>query len=191
MHSVGTQRLETSRLVLRRATLADAEAMFRNWARDPVVTKFLTWQPYESEADARAYIQGQIELWEHDDDHYDWFIELKSLGEVIGTIGFVRQDEATQSFEVGYAIGRNWWGQGIVAEALAEVLRFAFEEIGANRVGAQHDTANPNSGKVMRKCGMVYEGTLRQAAKSNQGIVDVSQYSMLAEEYFANKRREA
>lgn len=58
-----------------------------------------------------------------------------------------------------------------------------FEEVGANRVCAKHDTNNPNSGKVMEKAGMKYEGTLRQCARNNQGIVDCAVYSILKEEY--------
>ena len=187
MNSLGTQRLETSRIILRRATSDDAPAMYKNWVCDPEVTKYLTWSPYKSLDEAHDYIREQIERWEHDDSFYDWFIELKSIGEVIGTIGFVRSNLDIASFDVGYAIGRAWWGQGIVAEALAEVERFAFEEIGANRLVGQHDVNNPNSGKVMQKCGMTYEGTLRQAARNNQGIVDICQHSIIAADYFLGK----
>ena len=61
-------------------------------------------------------------------------------------------------------------------------IRFLFEEVNANRICACHDVNNPNSGKVMMKCGMKYEGTLRSADRNNQGICDVSYYSLLKSE---------
>lgn len=189
MKAIGTQLLETDRLILRRATLDDAEPMFRNWASDPEVTKYLTWPPYENAAGVEEFIREQIGLWQSD-DHYNWFIELKDIGEVIGTIGYVRTNAEIESFDVGYVIGRAWWGKGIVPEALEEILRFAFEEVGAKRVGSQHDVPNPNSGRVMLKCGMKFEGVLRQAGKNNRGIIDVCQHSITAEEYFARRGSE-
>ncbi len=81
--------------------------------------------------------------------------------------------------QIGYCIGRKWWHKGIMAEALLKVIEFLFDEVGANRIEAVHDPNNPNSGRVMLKCGMKYEGTLRSAAVNNQGITDVAYYSIL------------
>jgi ribosomal-protein-alanine N-acetyltransferase len=72
-----------------------------------------------------------------------------------------------------------WWHRGYTSEALAELIRFFFEEVGANRIEARHDPRNPNSGKVMLKCGMKYEGTIRQADCNNQGICDYAMYGIL------------
>ena len=74
-------------------------------------------------------------------------------------------------------------GGGIVAEALRELIRFFFEETGCNRVVAGHDVRNPNSGKVMVKCGMRYEGTRRQGSRSNQGLGDTAFYAILREDW--------
>jgi len=60
-------------------------------------------------------------------------------------------------------IGRNWWDKGHVSEALAALIHFFFEEVGVNCVQSRHDPQNPNSGKVLAKCGMKHEGTLRQS----------------------------
>ncbi len=68
-------------------------------------------------------------------------------------------------------------------EALAEVIRFLFEEVGMNRIQATHDARNPNSGRVMEKCGMLYEGTMRQASRNNQGIDDSVVRAVLREDY--------
>ena len=69
-----------------------------------------------------------------------------------------------------------------MSEALKAVIDYMFDEVGMNRVEARHDTNNPNSGAVMRKCGMKYEGTLRQSDRNNQGICDAAFYGILASE---------
>ena len=60
-------------------------------------------------------------------------------------------------------------------------MDFFFDEVGVNRVESRHDPNNPNSGAVMRKCGMTFEGTLRQSDWNNQGICDASWYALLAD----------
>ena len=87
-----------------------------------------------------------------------------------------------ESAEIGYCIGRKWWKQGITSEALERVMRFLFDEVGVNRVEARHDVNNPNSGKVMQKCGMTLEGIHRQADMNNQGLCDEACYAILKNE---------
>ena len=178
----GTQTIETSRLILRRAVRDDAEPMFRNWASDPEVTKFLTWPTYEKVETAYQI----LDLWAGEyekPDYYQWMIVLKKLGEPIGSISVVRQNDRVEEAEVGYCIGSHWWHKGIVSEALAAVIKYLFEEVGMNRVAARHDPNNPHSGGVMRKCGMKYEGTNRACDRNNQGICDAAQYSILRSEW--------
>ena len=67
--------------------------------------------------------------------------------------------------------------------AFREVIRFLFEKNEFNRICAEHDVNNPHSGDVMKKCGLKYEGTLRQSRNNNQGIVDMAIYSILRKEY--------
>lgn len=74
-----------------------------------------------------------------------------------------------------------------MAEAVKAVIAFLFEEVGVNRIAARHDVNNPNSGKVMQKAGMKYEGTLRQADRNNQGIIDYAIYSVLKSEYICRQ----
>ena len=70
---------------------------------------------------------------------------------------------------------------------LKELIRFFFEEISVNRIESHHDPRNPNSGKVMMKHGLKYEGTMRQSDINNQGIGDEAYYALLAEDYFEGK----
>ena len=181
MKHLGTKHLETDRLVLRPFAAEDAAAMYANWASDPEVTKFLTWPTHGSVEISAMVLADWISHYE-EEDFYQWAIVLKELGQPIGSIGVVNEKDGLDCVEIGYCIGRNWWRQGIVTEALQAVVDFFFREVGANRVEAKHDVNNPNSGAVMRKCGMTFEGTLRQAGQNNQGICDLCIYAVLAED---------
>ena len=178
----GTQRIQTPRLILRRAVREDANAMFNNWASDPQVTKYLTWPPHCSVAESDMVIGSWIQGYEKD-SYYQWMIELKQLGQPIGSISVVRQNDLVEEAEIGYCIGRNWWHKGIMSEALSAVIDFLFAEVGMNRVAARHDPNNPHSGGVMRKCGMKYEGTNRACDCNNRGVCDAAQYSILRREW--------
>ena len=175
----GTKILQTNRLILRKFKIEDAQAMFDNWASNPNVTKFLTWPHHESVAITKSllcdWVKGYAE-----DNYYQWAIELKGLGQPIGSISVVGINEKVDEIEIGYCIGEKWWRQGYTSEALQEIIRFLFNEVKAKRVCAKHDTLNPNSGYVMRKCGLEYEGTLRKAGKnSTNTICDLAIYSIL------------
>lgn len=181
MNHVGTKTLQTQRLTLRKFTVDDVNAMYRNWASDPEVTKFMTWPAHADESITRMVIESWVREYDRD-DYYQWAIEFE--GEPIGSISVVYTVEKTLNSEIGYCIGKKWWHRGITSEALAAVMELLFKEVGVNRIQARHDTNNPHSGGVMRKCGMTYEGTLRQADRNNQGIVDSCIYGILRSEYF-------
>ena len=174
----GSKTLETSRLLLRKARREDALPMFRNWASDPEVTRFLTWLPYQKAEDAIPV----LERWEsgyQQPSFYLWMIELKEVGEPIGSISVTQLDEDVREAEIGYCIGRPWWHRGIMTEALTAVIDCLFREVGMNRIVAVHDVRNPHSGGVMKKCAMQLEGISRQSARNNQGICDEVHYAIL------------
>ncbi len=183
MKHIGTVTIETPRLTLRQFVPEDADAMYRNWASDPEVTKFLTWPAYTSPKDAQAKILEWIQQYEKK-DHYLWAIVYKDQdNEPIGSISVNEYDERVKKAEIGYCIGRKWWHQGIMAEALQAVIDLLMGEVGFNRIEAEHDVNNPNSGAVMRKCGMTLEGTLRAYLWNNQGVCDTKIYSILRDEW--------
>lgn len=182
MKHIGTKRIETERLILRRYTKDDARAMYENWASDSEVTKFLTWPTYTCVEMADEILAKWTAAYE-DERFYQWTIVLKENGdEPIGSIAAVSVDDSVMKAEIGYCLGRKFWHRGIMSEALKAVIDYMFDEVGMNRVEARHDTNNPNSGAVMRKCGMKYEGTLRQSDRNNQGICDAAFYGILAGE---------
>lgn len=187
MNHKGTVTLETQRLILRRFSPEDAEPMFRNWANDPDVTMFLTWPPHGTIDNTKKVIGLWVNSYE-ELLNYSWAIELKSLGEPIGSIAAMKPNNKVNSVDMGYCIGKAWWGQGYVAEALRTIVEFLFEDVGVNRINAVHDPRNPNSGVVMRKAGFTFEAAKRQAGCNNQGICDHCEYRYLAEDYFKEKK---
>lgn len=184
---LGTARLETDRLVLRPYTLQDAQAMYDNWAGDSQVTKYLTWESHRNVEETKQILEEWMARYE-DRDFYNWAIAWKEdPGQPIGNISVVELDADVECASVGYCLGRKWWRQGVMTEAFGGIIRFLFEEVGLNRIQASHDIENPNSGKVMEKCGLKKEGVLRQSARNCQGICDSCIHGLLASDYFAQK----
>ena len=179
MNHRGTGTIETERLILRRFSMDDAEAMYRNWASDPEVTKYLTWPTHESVDVTKEVLEEWISSYALK-NFYQWAIILKEHGsDPIGGISAVKMNDDIGMVHIGYCIGRDWWHKGIMTESLNAVIDFFFDEVGANRIESRHDPDNPHSGMVMKKCGMKYEGTMRSADRNNQGICDTCCYAVL------------
>lgn len=181
-------RLETPRLILRRLEMRDAPDLF-DYSRDPQVAKHVLWDAQTSVSEARAYVRYMLRRYRAGEPA-SWGIEEKETGRVVGTIGYMWYQRDNNACEVGYSLARRRWNRGYMTEALAEVLRFSFEELGVHRVEAQHEVENAASGAVMRKCGMQKEGTLRGRLYNKGRYVDVDLYAMLREDYARWKREE-
>lgn len=96
MNHQGTARLETRRLVLRPFTVNDAEQMFCNWASDSKVTKYLSWPAHPSVEVSRQVLESWAALYP-DPDYYQWAVELKEIGEPIGSMGAVKVEQSLRS----------------------------------------------------------------------------------------------
>ena len=155
----GTKEIRTNRLILRKYKLSDAQGMFKNYATDERVTKFLNWSPYETSEAIVPFLEMCIKDYEKENT-YNWAIEFEN--EIIGGISAMTVDDLWKNCEVGYCIGHDFWNKGITSEALSAVIQFLFEEVGLHRIMAKHDVENPASGEVMKKCGMTYEGRLKE-----------------------------
>ncbi|NLC44222.1 MAG: GNAT family N-acetyltransferase [Clostridiales bacterium] len=187
----GTITLETERLILRRFALDDAENMFNNWANDSEVTRFLSWPPHENIEVTRTVISSWIQGYENPET-YSWAIVLKEINKPIGSIALVSVNSKNLRAEVGYCIGKPYWHKGYTSEAFTRVLEFVFDEVGFNRMEAKHDVRNPHSGGVMKKCGMTFEGTLRQVGLNrNNEFFSCDLYSILRSEWDKKKNTKA
>ena len=175
----GTKTIETDRLILRQFTMEDAPAMFRNWANDDEVTKHLTW-PTHSDVEVTKMVLSDWTSHYPEPDFYNWAIVLKENGpEPIGNISVVHVKDSTLCATMGYCMSRAHWRKGIMAEALTALIAFLFDEVGFNRIEADHDIENPASGRVMQKSGMTFEGTSRQGGHNNRGIIDLCHWAIL------------
>lgn len=183
MQHKGTILIETDRLILRKFNENDANAAFRNWTNDEKVTEFLRWPTHSNIGITERVLNDWIARYGKL-DFYQWAIVPKEMNEPIGTISVVDMDERTEKVHIGYCIGSKWWHLGYTSEAFSAIIPFFFEQVEVKRIESQHDPENPNSGRVMSKCGLRYEGTLRKADWSNKGIVDACMYGMLASDYF-------
>jgi len=189
----GTVTLETKRLILRRFEKGDLEQIYHNCWSDPDVWKWTNYEPMDSIDDVITLNNIFTDFWfsKYEKlDCYNWAIQLKSSGEVIGRIQGVKVDERISQVEFAYELGQNWWNQDFMTEAVKAVIGFFFNEVGFNRIYASHAHENPASGKVMQKCGMVYEGTAHQMVRCNNGMFDMVNYAILADDYYNHNNKE-
>ena len=152
--------IETKRLYLRRLETADARDIFE-YGRDPEVARHVLWEAYTSVGECKSYIRAMQRRYRLGDPA-SWGIVLKEEGRVVGTIGYMWYQSEHSAVEVGYSLARACWNQGLMTEALSAVIAYTFDKLRVNRIEAQYELDNPASGAVMKKCGMTYEGTLRQ-----------------------------
>ena len=174
-------RLETPRLILRRAAMRDAQDVFA-YASDPEVARYVLWEAHRTIGDSRHLLRCLLREY-REGRPSNFVIEEKSSGHVIGTIGYMNWKPENASVEVGYSLARDCWGRGLATEALGAVLRHSFENLKVHRVEALHDVRNPASGRVMEKCGMKKEGVVRACARNKGEWVDAALWAILAEDW--------
>ena len=146
--------LQTKRLILRPWREDDAEDLY-TYARDPEVGPPAGWLPHTSIENSREIIRTVLSAPE------TYAVCLKETGRPIGSVGFHRNDlaEDDDEYELGYWIGKPFWGQGLIPEASREMLRYAFEDLGMSRIWCGHYDGNVKSRRVQEKLGFVYHHT--------------------------------
>ncbi|MDD2215129.1 MAG: GNAT family protein [Eubacteriales bacterium] len=174
------ENLETERLILKAWTVEDAEDLY-NYAKNPNVGPRGGWKPHESIEESLEIIETLFLV------RYDiWAIADKGTGKVIGSIGFEKdfKREGTGCMELGYALGEDYWGKGLMTEAAKRVIQYGFETMDLKMISIYRNPFNFRSGRVIEKCGFTFEGILRKANKIYNGEVrDVACYSMTKDEY--------
>lgn len=170
--------LETERLVLREIHLSDASALYKVLS-DPAVTEYYDDDPFTSVVQA----QEQIESWQTGFQRrwaLRWGIAPKDGGELIGTCGLYGFHTLHLRAGVGYELAASHWRQGIMSEALAAGLRYAFEVMELNRVQALVMPGNTASIKLLEKFGFSNEGLLPQYEYwGSKGFVDLYMFGIL------------
>ena len=178
---IGTQTIETDRLILRKYEITDVDDMFRNWVTDPEVSRFWGWEPHKNMDETKTLLAGWIADYEkHDTFH--WVIALKSISQAIGYIYINEFDNNDDSASVHFALSRKHWNKGIMTEACKAVLDFAFSMLYVRRIHTRHHVDNVASGQVMKKCGMQYIKTeYRQISECEEISGDYCYYEIMAD----------
>src|SRR4029450_4293612 len=123
---------ETQRLRARPAATGDAQVMFENYARDPAVAKYMTWRPHQTVDETLAFLRSCEKGW-LEGTSFPWRLWSKGDG---GFVGLVEARVRGATITVGYALSRSRWRQGLMSEALSEVVRWALAQPGIYRVWA-------------------------------------------------------
>ena len=146
--------LQTKRLILRPWSENDTEELYK-YASDPEVGSPAGWPPHTSVENSREIIRTVLSAPE------TYAVCLKENGKPIGSIGLHRNDlaEKDDEYELGYWIGKPFWGQGLIPEASREILRYAFEDLGMNRIWCGYYDGNEKSRRVQEKLGFVFHHT--------------------------------
>ena len=149
----------TNRLRLRPPGLSDAGAIFNTYATDPEVTRYLMWQPHKRIEETITFLERCEHGWATGND-YPWAITSKESGELMGMVGLrIHEFKA----DVGYCLGRRFWGNGFVTEAATPIVSWALAQPELFRVWAMCDVDNAASARVLEKLGMKREGILRRS----------------------------
>jgi len=153
------ERIDGTRLVLRLPMLDDAGALFQRVARDPEVTKYLLWTPHPDVAATRRVITEKLNT---ADDMRTWAITLRHSDDVIGLTSCGRP--VRHSVEIGYCIGRRWWGKGYMPEVLDLLMTALEADRDVYRVWGTCHVDNQRSARVLQRAGFVLEGRLARHA---------------------------
>ena len=168
MKNLGTKRLETDRLILRKFKIEDALDVYNSWASDSNVTKYVSFNPHKDVNETQEILTQWIK--EYDNNSFNWVVELKNTYELIGSVSIMNIKEKHENCEVGYVYGSKYWGNGYATEALKAVLKYMLNDCEFHLVEARHYETNPASGKVMGKAGMKKEAILRERRKNKNTV---------------------
>ena len=152
---MNTPILETERLLLRPFEKEDAKDVFECWERDPDVAKYMFWTSHNDIEKTREWINfeiGQIKK----DDWYRFALVLRETNELIGT-ALIYYEEEVDCWEIGYNLGKKYWGMGYTTEAVKYIIDFAIEQLNISQIVGRYAKENPASGNVMKKIGFQYE----------------------------------
>jgi [ribosomal protein S5]-alanine N-acetyltransferase len=174
--------LRTSRLLLGEFIVEDAPELQRlAGAREIADTTLAIPHPYRLEH-ALEWIRQQS-----DDQEFDrsanFAVRLIADGRLIGSAGLRDIDREHSQAELGFWIGREWWGNGYAREAARALIQFGFQSLGLNRISAHHMARNPASGRVLLAAGMQREGLLRQRVRKWGIYEDVVVYAIVRDDW--------
>lgn len=179
--------LETERLILRKWTDADAESLF-HYAKDPAVGPAAGWQPHQSVEESRNVIRNLLNGAEC------YAICEKGSDEAIGSIelrlnGHTDMTDRDDECELGYWLGKPFWGRGYMPEAAKEILRHGFEDLGMNVIWCGYYDGNQKSKRVQEKLGFTYHHTCQKVPVPQMHEVRVGHTNQMTKEQWEKVRQ--
>lgn len=151
---MGMENILTKHIQLRKYIPDDAVLLYEMLGKDPEITKYTGWNPYSSLEAAKKTVENFITQYEND-HFYGWAIEVD--GQLVGSIGAYDYKEKERSIEIGYSIGKEFWGKGYATEAVLLVCYYLEEYENILRIHAWTKEENIGSIRVLEKTGMEYE----------------------------------
>ncbi len=174
--------LETDRLVLRRITPDYTTAWLAVWNNPDVLRYLIDFETTPDEAEVKSIIEWADGIYSRKTG-IRWAITQKADNIMIGSAGFHLYDKTHRWAEIGYELHRNFWRQGIMSEAVAELLRFCFDELNLHRVEANVTVGNDASAGLLSHLGFSLEGTWRDKIFWQGQFYSLWQFGLLEDEY--------
>jgi ribosomal-protein-alanine N-acetyltransferase len=159
MNGIGTQKIETNRLILRRFEIDDYTMVYKNWTSDSMTTRYLSWDTHENEEITKKYVQSKLSLYDKE-FFFDWIVIRKEDDEPIGEISCIKFSKRHRLCEVGYCYGSKYWNLGYATEVLKAFIEYMLNKVQVDIVIACHTESNAVSGGVMKKAGMKKDAVL-------------------------------
>jgi len=153
---------------------------------DPEVTRFLPYATWQSLDDGAAWLR-RMETLGSTGTGQQLVVARTEDGKVIGTVLLFKFDEGSARVELGYVLGREYWKQGLMREALEAVCAHAFSAMGIRRMEAEVNPMNHGSNALLQRVGFTLEGTMRQRWVAKGVAYDTNFYGYLAEDWQARK----
>ena len=169
---------------IRKWELSDAKDLAAALSNKKVQDNLRDGLPYPyTEQDGKEFISAMLSADEN--ETFAFAITVDNM--VIGSIGIFRQGNIhRQTAELGYYIAEEYWGKGIMTEAVKQICEYVFGDSDIIRIYAEPFAYNIASCRVLEKVGFQYEGTLRSNAVKNGKVIDMKMYSLIKEEYYDN-----
>lgn len=181
MPLIAQNMIESGRVCVRPILESDLPALLAINGNEEV-TKFLGHAPWKAMADAEAWFR-RISPLQASGSALEFVIVAKQTGSVIGRCGLFDFEEANAHAAVGYILGRAYWRQGFMREALAALIDCAFNGMNLRKLEAKVEAPNTASAGLLRRLGFTREGVLRERWITNGETVDAEVYGLLRHEW--------
>lgn len=173
--------IQSERLLVRLFVQSDLPALYKVNSSEEV-TALLPYATWKSMADAEAWFQ-RMEGIQATGLALQFVVVLRSTGMAIGTCLLFRFEEGSARAELGYVLGRAYWGQGFMREALEALIGTSFGNMGLRRIEAEVDARNQSSARLLRRVGFTMEGLLRQRWVAKGEVRDVEMFGLLRSDW--------